>query len=160
MNVAVNLSHKCTMAGPESAIPHRTPGASQIFGERVEFYCQFTVVQARLPESAPIHTSIDNLVLVWRLPGGDRCGYGHQIEHAVTSRQSCLAPVACARLTSTVGRKCSVNDVLLHSGCPKRQIISPPVYLGSCREIDIRAHLVLQAGVSCRRRSAGRSAPR
>ena len=39
-------------------------GASQILGEHVESYCQFTVVQARLPDSAPIRTSGDNLILV------------------------------------------------------------------------------------------------
>jgi hypothetical protein len=51
------------------------------------------------------------------------------IATSVTSRQSCLAPVACARLTSTVGRKYVVNDVLPRPGCPKRPIISLTVYL-------------------------------
>ena len=66
--------------------------------------------------------------IVRRLPGGDRYDPGHQIEHAVTSRQSCLAPVAYARLFSTVGRRYAKNDVLLRSGYPKRQISSFTVY--------------------------------
>jgi hypothetical protein len=61
------------------------------------------------------------------------------IATSVTSRQSCLAPVACARLTSTVGRTYTVNDVLLWSGCPKRQIISLTVYLICQRRVSMRA---------------------
>ena len=40
---------------------------------------------------------------------------------SVTSRQSGQVPVAYALLFSTVGRKYSVNDFFLRSGCPKCQ---------------------------------------
>ena len=60
-------------------------------------------------------------ILVRRLPGGDRCYSGHPIENVVTSRQSGQVPVAYARLFSTVGRKYSVDDFFLRSGCPQYQ---------------------------------------
>ena len=105
------------------SIAGKMPGVSQVIGEGAESYRQLTIAQAKLPGSASIRASADNLILVWRLPGGD-----HNLDlmpkaTPVTSRQSSLAAVAYARLFSTVGRTYSVNDVLLRSGYPKRQII-------------------------------------
>ena len=85
-------------------------GASQIIGEHAESYCQFIIAQTRLPGLAPIRASADNLILVRRLPGGDHMFDLMPRATSVTSRQSSLAPVACARLSSTVGRTYSVNE--------------------------------------------------
>ena len=64
-----------------------------------------------------------HLILVRRLPGGDHMFDRMPRVTSVTSRQSGQVPVAYARLFSTVGRKYSVNDAFLRSGCPKCQII-------------------------------------
>jgi hypothetical protein len=73
---------------PSLASSWKAPGVPQIIEERAESYRQLTIAQTRLPESAPIRASADDLILVRRLPGGDPIGPGPWSQHRVTSRQS------------------------------------------------------------------------
>jgi len=56
-----------------------------------------------LLDAAPIRASADDLILVWRLLGGDRMLDRMPIATSVTSRQSCLAPAAYPCYTIQLG---------------------------------------------------------